>query len=381
MSGQEVIVGTKVQLAPEAVGGLIDALRLRGYRVIGPRIVDDAVIYDDLDGAEDLPIGWGDRQDGGTYRLVRRDDGAMFGYGSGMQGWKRFLFPPRHRLFSAQRTENGFAVDPVDVSDAPLAFLGVRACEIAAMARQARVFGDPAYADPGYQSRWSSAFVVAVECHQGGDTCFCASLGTGPEVTGGYDLKLVEWPGEGFVAEAGSQRGAEILAGLPDQGSPSRQRLEAGRGRLLDLAARQRRRLEPETARALKTIPDHPQWDDVATRCMGCGNCTMVCPTCFCSTVEDVTDLKGDRTERWRRWDSCFTLEFSYVHGGAARVSGKARYRQWITHKLSTWHDQFGESGCVGCGRCITWCPVGIDITAEVHAIGGAVREASNGSG
>jgi formate hydrogenlyase subunit 6/NADH:ubiquinone oxidoreductase subunit I len=114
---------------------------------------------------------------------------------------------------------------------------------------------------------------------------------------------------------------------------------------------------------------EHPRWDNVAGRCLTCANCTNVCPTCFCTTVEDVTDLTGQQAERRRRWDSCFTMDFSYIHGGSIRASTKSRYRQWMTHKLATWIDQFGTSGCVGCGRCITWCPVGIDITEEVAAI------------
>jgi sulfhydrogenase subunit beta (sulfur reductase) len=119
----------------------------------------------------------------------------------------------------------------------------------------------------------------------------------------------------------------------------------------------------------LQGNPTHKQWDDVAARCLTCANCTMVCPTCFCTTVEDHTDLTGQTAERVRRWDSCFTLDFSYIHGGSVRTETKSRYRQWMTHKLASWIDQFGTSGCVGCGRCITWCPVGIDITAEVAAI------------
>ena len=113
----------------------------------------------------------------------------------------------------------------------------------------------------------------------------------------------------------------------------------------------------------------HPQWDDVATRCLGCGNCTLVCPTCFCSGVEDHTDLTGNHAERVRVWDSCFGIDHSYMHGGAIRPSGRSRYRQWLTHKFGTWHDQFGSSGCIGCGRCIAWCPVGIDVTEELAAI------------
>jgi len=118
---------------------------------------------------------------------------------------------------------------------------------------------------------------------------------------------------------------------------------------------------------------DHPQWDEVAERCLSCTNCTMVCPTCFCSDVQDVSSLTGEENERVRVWDSCFNPDFSHVHGGNLRPNIRARYRQWLTHKLGAWHGQFGMSGCVGCGRCITWCPVGIDLTAEVAAIRGEV--------
>jgi ferredoxin len=114
------------------------------------------------------------------------------------------------------------------------------------------------------------------------------------------------------------------------------------------------------------------QWEEVASRCLTCGNCTMVCPTCFCTTTEDVSDLTGEHAERWRHWASCYEFDFTYVHGGGSvRQSGDSRYRHWLTHKLGTWHDQFGMSGCVGCGRCIAWCPTGIDITAEMNKMAG----------
>jgi Fe-S-cluster-containing hydrogenase component 2 len=123
---------------------------------------------------------------------------------------------------------------------------------------------------------------------------------------------------------------------------------------------------------------DHPRWDQVADRCISCGNCTMVCPTCFCTTVEDTTDLEGEHVERRQLWDSCFTIDYSHIHGGAVRTSTRSRYRQWMTHKLATWWDQFDSSGCVGCGRCITWCPVGIDLTEEALAIRATGRGPSN---
>jgi Fe-S-cluster-containing hydrogenase component 2 len=121
----------------------------------------------------------------------------------------------------------------------------------------------------------------------------------------------------------------------------------------------------------LKANPDHRRWDEVASRCLNCANCTMVCPTCFCTSVDEVSALDGSGASREQRWASCFTTEFSHVHGGAVRPGAKARYRQWMTHKLGTWVDQFDSSGCTGCGRCISWCPVGIDITEEAAMIRG----------
>jgi sulfhydrogenase subunit beta (sulfur reductase) len=359
-----------VVLDKGGLDGLLQAIRAKGFRVIGPRSEDGAIIYDDIEGVGDLPVGIGDEQKGGHYRLKPRGDQALFGYTSGAQGWKRFLYPPRQKLFAATRTASGFAIGTPDPTPAPLALIGVRACELAAIATQAKVFGDKDFADPGYQGRLKDALIVAVECNGAGDTCFCASMGTGPEVKDGYDIKLVELVGKAgstFVASAATDEGAELLAVA--KGKPAAEADLAAAAKAVKAASKQSRRMEVTTATRLKHLPEHTRWDQVAARCMTCGNCTMVCPTCFCTTVEDVTDLKGDNAERWRKWDSCFTIDFSYIHGGAIRTEVRSRYRQWITHKLSTWHDQFGQAGCVGCGRCITWCPVGIDITEEVQAI------------
>ena len=103
----------------------------------------------------------------------------------------------------------------------------------------------------------------------------------------------------------------------------------------------------------------------------GCANCTLVCPTCFCTSVGVGLRPRRRRVATTERtWDSCFTLGFGRVAGDANfRPRVADRYRQWLTHKFSTWWDQFGSTGCVGCGRCITWCPVGIDVREELLAI------------
>lgn len=354
---------------------LIATLRARDYEVIGPTRRDGAVVHEPIDGVADLPAGWTDRQDGGTYRLERRDDDALFGYASSPQSWKAFLNPSEVRLWQARRDGEGFVLSK-EPDPPKRAFLGVRACDLHAIAIQDRVFlsrdREQDHVDPVYAARLQDIFVVAVNCGQAGGTCFCVSMGTGPRASSGFDLALTEIPvadSHGFVLEIGSPLGAEIAANLPYRPAKASdltaanevmRRTEAQMGRTMDVRG---------VKDLLQSSPEHPRWAEVASRCLTCGNCTMVCPTCFCTTVEDTADLDGQIAERWRKWDSCFSLEFSYVNGGSVRVSPEARYRQWLTHKLASWYDQFGTSGCVGCGRCITWCPVAIDITEEVRAI------------
>lgn len=337
---------------------LLDAITRRGFRLIGPTLRDGAIVYDEISSSADLPAGWTDEQDGGTYRLRRRGDEALFGYNVGPQSWKRHLFPPSSLL------------SPAAEEEAPLAFIGVRSCELHAIAIQDRVFLGGRHQDPVYADRREDAFIVAVNCGQAGGTCFCVSMQTGPRAQSGFDLALTELLDGGrheFLVEIGTARGTEVMTEVAcrsaqpaDAATADRiiERTAASMGRQMDTGG---------IKELLYANFEHPRWDEVAGRCLSCGNCTMACPTCFCFSVENVSDLAG--AELQRSWDSCFTMDHSYLHGGAVRVSNRSRYRQWMTHKLATWIDQFGTSGCVGCGRCITWCPVGIDITEEVAAI------------
>jgi formate hydrogenlyase subunit 6/NADH:ubiquinone oxidoreductase subunit I len=361
--------GNACALSPEALGALIGLLRDDGYLVLGPRVREGAIVYGEISSLGDLPKGWGEQQEAGRYRLVKRDDPRLFGFSVGPQSWKPQFFVPRARLVRLRRTETGFEQE----APAPpprLALLGARACDLAAISIQDRTFLGGPFREPDYESRRRDVLVVAVNCGQAGGTCFCVSMETGPRVRTMHDIVLTELlDPHRFIAEAGTSRGRALLNRL---GAPEAAESEAGEvDRICDATARSMGRALDTTGikELLYGNQEHPRWDDVATRCLGCANCTLVCPTCFCSNVEDTSDLSGQVAERWRRWDSCFTLGHSYVHGGSARPSTRARYRQWLTHKLASWIDQFGTSGCVGCGRCITWCPVGIDITAEVAAI------------
>jgi sulfhydrogenase subunit beta (sulfur reductase) len=362
----------KAVISRDALQLLIDTLARQGYQVVGPTVRDGAIVYDEISSLRDLPAGWSDRQEAGRYHLERRDDDALFGFAVGPQSWKRFLHPPVETLWSARKDADEMVVTTPDKTSRKLAFLGVRACEIHAIAIQDRVFVQGPYRDTTYENRRNGAFIVAVNCGEAGGTCFCVSMQTGPKADSGYDLALTELLANGrheFLVEVGSPAGANLLERLP-HAQASNAQVAAAEAVVAQTASRMGRALETDGIKELlQGNLEHARWQEVADRCLTCGNCTMVCPTCFCTTVEDHTDLSGTAAERVRKWDSCFTMDFSFIHGGSVRQTARSRYRQWMTHKLASWIDQFGTSGCVGCGRCITWCPVGIDITAEVAAI------------
>ena len=367
-----------------AVQSLIDALRKLNYKVIGPTQRNGSIVYEEITSANQLPQGWGAEQRPGFYRLRKRDDAAMFGYSVGPHSWKKFLFAPELTLFSAFRHSKSFSLsNPGDGEKSrkaeKLAFLGVRSCELRAIEIQDKVFDGQQYHDPHYLQVREQLFVVAVNCSSPSETCFCSSMDTGPNISKPFDLALTEIchaDDHYFVVESGSQRGENLLQGLKHRPATTQ---EVAQGEAVIERARSLIKRKLDT-RGIKELlyqnVDHPEWEKVGDRCLSCTNCTMVCPTCFCNTIEDSTDLAGSEAVRTRKWDSCFTMDFSYIHGGSIRSSTKARYRQWMTHKLASWIDQFGVSGCVGCGRCITWCPVGIDITDEARVI----RETNNGA-
>jgi ferredoxin len=350
--------------------GLLDHLRADGYRVIGPTVSQAAVVYAEVGSVGDLPIGWTDDQEAGRYRIKQTGSGNYFDYVVGPHSLKNYLFPPRCTVLESVRANDTWRMRTPEPPPERLAFLGLRACDLHALAVQDRVFLGGPFVDSHYQARREDLFLVAVNCARSAATCFCASMDTGPAVTSGYDLVLTELPGH-FALEVGTEPGGRVLADLKWRPCRTAEVAEA-RQVPRRAAQQQRRRLDPGGVHDLLLHNlEHARWDEVAARCLSCGNCTMVCPTCFCSSIREVSDLGGERVQRERLWDSCFNDEHSYMNSGTIRKSTKARYRQWLTHKLATWIDQFGTSGCVGCGRCITWCPVGIDLTEEVAAIRG----------
>jgi sulfhydrogenase subunit beta (sulfur reductase) len=368
-------------LPAEGLPQLLALLVDDGYEVIGPTVRDRAIVHGPIGDVGDLPRGWGDEQAPGSYRLVRRDDDAYFGFAVGPSSAKRTLFPPRQPLWTAaSRDDANFEIVEVERATPRLALFGLRPCEVAAIAVQDRVFLQGLAEDEVYAANRGDLLLIAVECGTPAATCFCASMGTGPSLESGADLILTELlDGEHrFLVRADTDAGEALLTRLTP-GDATGEDLQA-RARLLAGAVdRLERRMETSDLHdLLMGNLEHPRWDAIAERCLACANCTLVCPTCFCTTVEDRTDLAGTEASRERRWDSCFSLEFTHTGPASVRNSTRARYRQWLTHKLATWIDQFDTSGCVGCGRCITWCPVGIDLTEEVDLIRRASEDTSS---
>ena len=361
---------------------MITILADRGYEVIGPTVrkQEHIISYGEVSSTDDLPIGMGDEQEAGKYRLVARGDDKLFGYVLTDASPISYLLPAEAVVWAGKRNGNGF--ETVERPAPPRhAFIGVRPCELAAVAIQDTVFQGEGASYPDYSACRDGTFIVSVDCTEPGGTCFCTSMGTGPGAEQGYDIKLVEvLDGDDhyFVAEAGSEPGEEVLAELGADAADDG-RIAAAAGLVEEAAGKMGRALDTDGLKELlaDSLSDEI-WDELAATCLTCANCTMVCPTCFCAAVENRTNLDNTEAERVRRWDSCFNFEFSFIHGGPLRPSASARYRQWMTHKLSSWVDQFGTMGCVGCGRCITWCPVGIDITANAAAVRARMEEKSH---
>lgn len=355
-------------LARHDLASLLERLGEQGYTCIGPRVRDNAVVFDELNSIDELPRGVLDDQQPGSYRLRQTDLPFFFAFTTCAQGIKPFLFAPHEPLWTSTGDgQEGMVFEPSLPQFRPLAIIGARACDISAMHIQDRHFAAPAHSDPHYTRRRADLFVVAVQCMRSTDTCFCSSTGDGPHVAQGYDLRLMEVE-DGFIVQGGSEAGERLMAQLPLRPASTGQ-LAEGERRTAQAAVQQRALPSANLEDALFARLDHPRWEQVAQRCLSCANCTSVCPTCFCYRAVDDSELGAAHTIHARTWDSCFTRPHSYIRGITIRAETPQRYRQWLTHKLGSWHSQYGRSGCTGCGRCITWCPTGIDITEEANVI------------
>src|SRR5208283_1340658 len=201
----------------------------------------------------------------------------------------------------------------------------------------------------------------AVNCGQAGGTCFCVSMQTGPKADSGFDLALTELIDDSrheFLVEAGSESGADLLYALPQRPATDAD-ISAAAAAVARAESQMGSTLDTDGLKELlQDNLNHPRWDQVAERCLSCANCTMVCPTCFCATVEDHTDLTGTSADRVRVWDSCFTIRPPDLW-----AMSRTLYRhQFVDQpKISAWKQRFG----------------GVEVIAEMpkRMVGGSVGE------
>lgn len=351
----------------EDLSNLFSQLHNSSYAQFGPIYRDGAIMLDQLSSINDLPVGWEEKIAPGKYDLKKKGK-KLFSHTIGPQSFKKFLHPPKRKLWDAELTGEGFEIKEEE-KPTKMAFWGIRNCDLHAILILDRIFLKGRYVNKWYKKAREELFVVAVACSAPSSNCFCTTMGYRNQPETGFDFSLIELNDQQYLATAGSLKAHEFALNLGFQ-LANEEVINTG----LKLISRAEKKLtkrfeKEEVAKTLKSKLEDKGWENIASKCLACANCTMVCPTCFCTTISDITDITGEHTERWQSWDSCFNTEYSYIHGGNIRNSTRSKYRQWMTHKFSNWQDQFATHGCVGCGRCITWCPVGIDITEELNAM------------
>ena len=361
------------KLKKEHLSFLFTTLR-DSHRIIGPKIESGVSVLGEID-VHDIPEGYEDHQKPGRYRLVKGERTEIFSFSVGPDSFKRFLHPPVSEMFAFKSSKTGIAMTAPERQGEPLAFIGVRACDLTALKLYDRVFLEGPAKDHLYESLRKDSLVIALDCSYPGDNCFCHATGTGPSVADGFDMALTELD-ESFLVETGTVAGQRLLDRLPleEATEGDREKRAVRTERCLGMMKKSIR--ADDLPGLIYRSLDHPRWMDIAERDLECGNCTQVCPTCFCNSRYDLVRLAGISPRsrevfgtRVRKWDSCFSRNFARVHGGNFRPSRPARYRHWMAHKLAYTVEQFGLPGCVGCGRCITWGPAGIDITEEMEAL------------
>jgi sulfhydrogenase subunit beta (sulfur reductase) len=268
---------------------------------------------------------------------------------------KKYLLPYKEKMFSFERGKMR-----EEIPEEKLALFGLHICDINAIARLDMVLWN----DPAYKARRENMLIIGVSCTPN-DKCFCKSVHANvlPNIC---DVFLMQHEKD-YIAYSLTEKGRKLLTSFlfePTNIEIKEIKVEYNEQKHIDI--------HRVGERILKDY-ENPVWAETAKRCLGCANCTVVCPLCYCYDVVDNTYVHTDEGERVRCWDSCLLLNFARVAGGHNfRKDLKARYRNVYTHKFRTFVDEFGVPSCVGCGRCITFCPAGIDMRETLGKLGGA---------
>ena len=275
---------------------------------------------------------------------------------------KQIFFPKTERLFGFSTDRQQVDLDSSQPQISPQVLFGVRPCDARSIGMLDKIFDTDVYRDEQYVARRKATTIVSLACKQLAPSCFCTRLGSNPADTVGSDLLLVELPDESLSIQTLTPKGAELLtaADLPAKPTPDdTQAFDKAVQTAKDTTVKP---IDPQALAAkLAKIFDSDCWDRWHERCLGCGTCTYLCPTCHCFDIAD--EAKNNTGQRVRNWDSCmFDLFTLHVSGHNPRLSQRQHLRQRVMHKFSYTVDRYNQPFCVGCGRCVNRCPVNIDI-------------------
>jgi len=342
----------------EDLGKLIEVLKAYGYVTYGYKVSRGAVIFDELRNLEDMPLKYRDVQGPGSYRLIE-GNGVRHSFASP----KEVIHPARQELFNVD-SNGGVSYPPIESKK--IALVGIKSCDLASIKVMDRILSN----DDSYNARRKEALTIVEECINPGDTCFCGSLGTGPYVSEDFDLAYARIDDDHVLFKYGSRVGLNLVKRLGLK--PASEELVNTYSSLMSEAKEKTSPLKFGLSdienSMLKSMSDVDLWKKLSEKCVGCANCNLVCPTCFCTEFLD--DLKLDNSaSRVRFWVGCLSYVYGLVAGTHFRPELYMRYRHFVLHKFLFYRKQIGLVGCVGCGRCITWCPVGIDLRKTVSEV------------
>ena len=268
---------------------------------------------------------------------------------------KNFLIPYMEPIFAFNGDEF-----KETITDEKIAFFGLHLCDVNAIGRLDLVFWN----DPYYKARREKMLVIGISCKPA-ENCFCKSTGANI-LTNICDLFL-KAEGENYVGFSMTEKGRKLLSQHyfgPETVEEREVKIDYEERVHLDIYKISKKILE---------YYNHPLWEENSRKCLACTNCTLVCPLCYCYDVIDETFIVPNEGLRVRCWDSCLLLSFARIAGGINfRKDLKARFRNVYVHKFKTFVDEFGVPSCVGCGRCITFCPAKIDMLEILSKLGGA---------
>jgi len=333
-----------LQISKNEVRGFLDEL-INDYQVFAPVKKDGHADFEQIKAGKDVYL---------EYENTKKPA-------------KEIFFPQSEEMFSYCDTGDEVKIEE-KLDDSKKVLFGVRPCDAKSLNMLDKVFNNDLYQDVYYAARRKNSIIVVIGCNEPSTTCFCTSFGIGPMSEEGADIFMID-TGDSYVVKAVTDKGKEILSSFSNFNEASEEDLQQADKIKEQAVAGITSKIEVTGLKEkLDGMFESSIWDTLHEKCLGCGACAYLCPTCHCFDItDDAVNAKGERV---RNWDSCmFPLFTLHGSGHNPRPTGKERIRQRVMHKFNYFVKNFDEMACVGCGRCIKNCPVNLDIRRVIGLI------------